>query len=332
MRHHFRVAFAALLLCASSVAAADYDPLSVESAANRTGRVVDISMTDADRGREIPIRAYLPVSRGPSPVVLFSHGLGGSRENNAYMGEHWSDRGYVCVFMQHIGSDVSVWRDAPVRERRQALNAAANLENFRLRVEDVRAVIDQLEAWNSDAGHGLRNRMDLSRIGMSGHSFGAHTTQAVSGQSFPLVEQRYTDERIDAACAFSPSAPARGDAGEAFGSVTVPWLLMTGTNDTSPIGNATGESRMNVYPHLPSSVAHYELVLHEAEHSAFSDRALPGDQLPRNPGHHRAILAISTAFWDACLREDAAAIEWLQGEGARQVLEDDDRWQVVRGR
>jgi predicted dienelactone hydrolase len=248
------------------------------------------------------------------------------------MGEHWSDRGYVCVFMQHIGSDASVWRDAPVRERRQAMNAAANLENFRLRVEDVRAVIDQLEAWNSDTGHGLRNRMDLSRIGMSGHSFGAHTTQAVSGQNFPVVEQQYTDERIDAACAFSPSAPARGDAGEAFGSVTIPWLLMTGTNDTSPIGNATVESRMNVYPHLPSTVAHYELVLHEAEHSAFSDRALPGDQLSRNPNHHRAILAISTAFWDASLREDAAALEWLQGEGARQVLEDDDRWQVVRGR
>jgi len=51
----------------------------------------------------------------------------------------------------------------------------------------------------------------------------------------------------------------------------------------------------------------------DAEHSAFGDRPLPGDQKPRNPNHHRAILALSTAFWDAYLRGDAAARAWLQG-------------------
>lgn len=314
-----------------TMANADYDPLAVESPANRTGRMIDLTVIDAEREREIPIRVYLPVRNEAAAIVLFSHGLGGSRENNAYLGEHWSDRGYVCVFMQHIGSDASVWRDAPFRERMRAMNAAASLENFMLRVQDVSVVIDQLEMWNTQFGHELHGRMNLTKIGMSGHSFGAQTTQAVSGQNFPIVGQRYTDARIDAACAFSPSAPARGDAGAAFGSVSVPWLLMTGTNDTSPIGNATVESRMNVYPHLPASVAHYELVLHEAEHSAFSDRALPGDELQRNPNHHRAILALSTAFWDAWLREDASALSWLQGDEAKAVLEPNDRWQVVRG-
>ena len=47
----------------------------------------------------------------------------------------------------------------------------------------------------------------------------------------------------------------------------------------------------------------------------------------RNPNHHRAILAVTTAFWDAYLREDAEAKKWLDGEGVRGVLEKDDRWQ-----
>jgi hypothetical protein len=69
-------------------------------------------------------------------------------------------------------------------------------------------------------------------------------------------------------------------------------------------------------------------VLHNAEHSVFTDRPLPGDHEPRNPNHHRVILALSTAFWDAYLRKDAAALAWLNGSGPRSVMESDDRWQL----
>jgi hypothetical protein len=124
----------------------------------------------------------------------------------------------------------------------------------------------------------------------------------------------------------SPSAPRRGDAAAAFAQVRIPWLLMTGTRDVAPIGGATLESRRAVYPALPPG-GKYELVLDGAEHSAFSDRALPTDVAPRNPAQTRAILAISTAFWDAYLRDDAAARAWLDGDGVRAVLAPDDGWQ-----
>jgi hypothetical protein len=68
-------------------------------------------------------------------------------------------------------------------------------------------------------------------------------------------------------------------------------------------------------------------VLDKAEHSAFGDRPLPGDREARNPNHHRAILAVGTAFWDAWLRNDAAARAWLDGGAARSVLAPADRWQ-----
>ena len=138
----------------------------------------------------------------------------------------------------------------------------------------------------------------------------------------------------------SPSTPQRGSASSAFAAVKIPWLVMTGTLDSSPIGNASAASRREVFAALPPP-SKYELVLDGAEHSAFTDRALPGDKAPRNPNHHRAILALSTAFWDAYLRADGAARTWLDGDGPRTVLEPRDvepevaagwRWQLaVRG-
>ncbi|MBL9115387.1 MAG: hypothetical protein JNJ83_10315 [Verrucomicrobiaceae bacterium] len=105
---------------------------------------------------------------------------------------------------------------------------------------------------------------------------------------------------------------------------------MTGTKDVARIGSMTIggdlDSRLGVYPALPPGDK-YELVLKDAEHSAFGDRALPGERGTRNPNHHRAILALSTAFWDTFLKGDAEAKAWLNGETARSVLEKDDKWQ-----
>jgi dienelactone hydrolase len=104
----------------------------------------------------------------------------------------------------------------------EALRKAASLENFFLRVGDIRAVLDQLQAWNKNGA--LANRMDLTRIGMSGHSFGAVTTQAVTGETFVMSGTELTDPRIRAAVIMSPSTPKSETAERAFGDVKIPWL------------------------------------------------------------------------------------------------------------
>lgn len=149
----------------------------------------------------------------------------------------------------------------------------------------------------------------------------------MEGQSIRGGRTPFADPRIAAAVLLSPSSPGRGTPEQAFQAVSIPWLLMTGAHDKSVVGGADVASRLAVYPALPPG-GKYELVLFEAEHSAFSDRALPGDSLPRNPNHHPVILALSTAFWDAQLRKDEAAREWLDGAGPRSVLEERDRWQT----
>ncbi|MFN7732819.1 MAG: alpha/beta hydrolase family protein [Pirellula sp.] len=314
-----------------------YDPLTLPT--ERLPKPIEATVRDSGRGREIPILIYLPTSRDAAPVVLFSHGLGGNRNGSAYLGKHWASRGFVAVFLQHPGSDSEVLREAPMLRKASALREAASAKNFLLRVRDVPAVLDQLQRWtegqenapSDGVGKQLLGRMDLKRVGMSGHSFGAVTTQAVSGQRFPLG-QSLTEPRIRAAILFSPSEPARGSADQAFGNVSIPWLLMTGTRDVarlggSTIGPSTVDKRLSVFPALLAGNK-YEVVLDGAEHSAFTERALPGEAGDRNPNHHRVILALSTAFWDAYLKENDAARAWLDGDGPKGILEANDRWQT----
>lgn len=310
-------------LAASSFAGEEYQPLLTDI----DQKIMTVDLTIKDSKRLIPLRIYLPKESKAQPVVIFSHGLGGSCKNNPYLGTHWAKRGYVAVFMQHPGSDESVWKDKPVLKRMIEMKKAASWRNYLSRVQDVPKLIDSLEHWNKEPGHVLNSRMDLSKIGMSGHSFGALTTQAVSGQTMPFKKIDFNEKRIKAAVMFSPSPPSRGDVKSAFGKVSIPWMLMTGTKDKSIISKLTAKDRLKVYPALPPGEK-YELVLFKAEHSAFGDRHLPGDKEKRNPNHHRVILALTTAFWDTYLRGDKVAKEWLDGAGAKSILEKEDHWQL----
>ncbi|MES2658654.1 MAG: alpha/beta fold hydrolase [Verrucomicrobiota bacterium] len=311
------------VLASTVLMAEAYDPLKVP-AVEIVSKTFDVK--DATRDRTLPVRIYLPESAKPAPVILFSHGLGGSRDNNPYLGNHWAKRGYVVVFIQHPGSDESVWKESQVGQRMGAMKQAASLKNFMNRTKDVPAVIDALTNWNTDKQNLLHDRFDLKHIGMSGHSFGAVTTQAMAGQSAAGGRVSFTEPRISAAVMMSPSPPAMGDPAKAFESIRIPCLLMTGTLDTSPIGNSSAEDRLKVFPFLTKAPA-WQVVFDKATHMSFGDRDLKGNSENGNR-YHKAILALTTAFWDTQLRQDKAARTWLNGSDARAVLVTEDKWDL----
>ena len=283
--------------------------------------------TDEERSRIVPLKVYMAAGSQPQPVILFSHGLGGSRENNGYLGKHWAAAGYVAVFMQHAGSDEEVWKSAPIGKRFAALKAATGAASLRNRLTDVPFVIDQLEAWNEEAEHPLHNRLNLERIGMCGHSYGAATTLGVAGRKYPL-NRSFTEARIDAFLPMSPQASKNMAPERSFGHLSKPILCMTGTKDASPIDpTVKPEDRRKVYAALPAPDK-FQLVLKDGEHSAFGDgRGLRSRT--RNPKHHPAIQKISLRFWDAYLKQDSEAKAWLQSNTvmAETGLSEADSWQ-----
>ena len=282
--------------------------------------------TDSKRNRVVPVKVYLPESKTPQPVILFSHGLGGSRENNAYLGQHWAASGYVAVFVQHAGSDEDVWKKTPITRRLQALRSAASLQSKQARIDDIPFVIDQLEKWHAKPGHVLAGKLDLEHIGMSGHSFGAVTTLDIAGRKY--LNQDFAEPRITAFCAFSPQPGKAGDPAKSFGHLTKPMLCMTGTKDGSPIDRSMKPTdRQKVYAALKPG-SKYQLVLKDGEHHAFGD----GQSFRtrnRNPKHHPAIQKITLKFWDAYLKDDSEAEAWLQSQQpiTASGLSEADKWE-----
>ncbi|MEP0843579.1 MAG: hypothetical protein HRF43_12825, partial [Phycisphaerae bacterium] len=116
---------------------------------------------DQARDRDVPVKVYYPqAGGGPFPVIVFSHGLGGSRETYSYLGRHWAGHGYVCVHVQHVGSDESVWKGQtrPMEAMKRALLDPRNTLN---RPPDVRFVLDRLEKLQTEDGP-LKGRLDLA--------------------------------------------------------------------------------------------------------------------------------------------------------------------------
>jgi len=291
---------------------------------------------DAERDRDVPVRVYLPVDAdGPRPVVLVSHGLGGSREALAYLGEHWASHGYICIHMQHLGSDDAVWRDVPVRRRMRAMRRAAmQPDNAINRAVDTTFVLDQLEAAKEDEGGRLFGRLDLEHIALAGHSFGAWTCLAGADQTFVDWRGRGTtfgDDRIDCIIPLSSPVPRNEDTYErSFASVGIPALHMTGTLDESPITDTGADARRVPYDYTPGQddggTPQYLINFVGGDHMVFAGpsdnnnrvmqimREREGVDTDQDPVIQSFITQSSTAFLDAFLRGDEDARDWLDNE------------------
>lgn len=291
--------------------------------------------TDPARKRTIPIKIYQPKSAGPWPVVIFSHGLGGSREAAGYFGEAMAENGYLSMHLQHPGSDSTLWQEAfkdgrikiqpgnsqgmkqgLMREMKQGMTG----ENLRARVDDVKFVLNQLERLNSGAGawHG---KLDMSKIGCSGHSFGAGTTMAIAGQNFGTGAKRINeaDPRVKAAIYMSPPVNLAGrDAKNIYGSIKIPGMNMTGTEDNSPINNNSAADRLIPYKNI-NAPDQYQVIFNGGDHAIFGGtqaRALGQRDVAKDAQFHELINKLSVAFFDAYLKGDAKQKQWLKQSAA----------------
>lgn len=283
-----------------------------------TVQTIDLDWHDQARDRDVPARIYYPKSpAGPCPVIIFSHGAGGSREGYGFLGRHWASHGYVSVHLTHLGSDGSALRPGGLDRLSQLREMVADPQNAINRPRDVSFAIDQLAKLNKE-DKVFKGLLDLDRVGVAGHSFGACTTLASAGQVFTGPLGRLTtlgDSRLKAAIAMS--APlAKGDSAaldKTYGPIKLPCLHMTGTEDVSLISSTAAADRRKPFDHM-SAADNYLLTLAGGDHMIFAGNVrLTSAQRDRED--QRLILISSTLFWDAYLRGDSSA-KALLADGA----------------
>lgn len=311
------LAFALPLLaagCAGQNASAQSPPAQ-STPATAGVEIIYGEWRDAARDRTVPYKLYLPATRTPAPVVIFSHGLGGSREAASYLLEFLAANGFAAVSIQHPGTDESLLRGRaggealrPMERLRQGIGDPAAAA---ARFGDVRFVIEQLEAENRSGRHA--GRFDLSRIGMSGHSYGALTTLVALGQRVPTAPVgAFQDARIDAAIVYSPNAPRNQDAAEALAGVRTPILHFTGTEDRTPFDLELSWEGRTIPFRTITGADQYLVVFDGGDHMIFSGRVQSrGEMTPAQRAQTEAIQRETLTFWRAYLLGDAAALEAL---------------------
>jgi len=189
-------------LLAGPVHAQQAAPAALSATAAAAGYSTrDFEWLDTARERRVPVRLYLPDAAradAPVPLVVFSHGIGGSRSGYSYLGRYWASQGYASLHLQHVGSDRNVWIGSPFELVARLQGAAQEAEAVD-RVRDLSFALDQL--LRSE----LAAQLDGQRIVAAGHSYGANTTLLAAGATVRRNGKALTlrDARIKAAIVLS---------------------------------------------------------------------------------------------------------------------------------
>lgn len=295
-------------------------------------QVIDTDWKDAARERIVPLKLRIPEGTEKVPLVIFSHGLGGSRDGGKVWGEHWSANGYFVIHVQHPGSDKALWLtgDGTLKQR---VVRGATPEQLLGRVDDVRFVLDEI-AKRQKNGDMQVSRIDLSRIAMTGHSFGAATAVALADARNPGPIKSLGDSRIAAFIAFSPAvAGGQRSWPDRYGAMKSPFFSVTGTIDGEVIGNGTTPAKRAALFDAQPPGDKYRVVFEGGDHFVFNGGELRESAvLPDLLGNTSAKTDPATAkviyertqrltlkFLDAYLKGDGAAKAWLANDAAKWI-------------
>jgi len=296
----------------------------------KKGEFIDASrLNDDGEGRVVPYKIYHPVDHGLSsmPVILWSHGFGGNANGAAFLSRFLAGQGYTLVHMTHRGTDSSLWEGKPGHPwdilKKVSIGREVTLDRF----HDIPFVLDALPRW-AEENPQVGQYMDLSNVGMSGHSFGAMTTQAMAGQMFPDVNgnlMSLKEDRFKAGILYSP-VPIRHLVNEEpephiYGPIDIPLLHMTGTEDDSPLEGFDYQRRLVVHEHTAHDEK-YLLVKNGGDHMVYNGtRGKLGDSDLRGV-HEDLIKMAALGFWDMQLKGDEKAKAWIADGGLSAYIGD----------
>ncbi|MGA2286241.1 MAG: hypothetical protein ABSG55_08245, partial [Dehalococcoidia bacterium] len=188
---------------------------------------------------------------GPFPIIMFSHGSGGTPLQSTFYTSHLASQGFVVVAPPHPGNTIN---DCLPCVDMQAL--ADSLLN---RPDDITFVLDSMLKLNDDPSSLFYGALDGTRVGMSGHSFGGLTTLQLAGS-----------DTTPFAAALAMAPPAAAVVGRRNPS-NIPIMLMGGGEDTTcPLG-----PQEDYFNALNGSEPRFLVVFPRGGHTAYTDPCVP---------------------------------------------------------
>jgi len=283
--------------------------------------------------RKVPVKVHLPAGKGPFPVVVVSHGAGGDWDTHFGQAQDLAANGYAVLCLQHVGSDRARLKSGGLRMMKTIEAMTRDADEVLTRPRDVGFALDRAKEWNASHER-LRGKLDLDRVGVMGHSYGAYTTLAACGMRpaldwlDPLVDPGkglgpdLHDPRVKCGVALSPQGPGEPFfIAESFAGLRVPVLGITGSNDDQQAGRKASE-RKDAFA-LWGGKGHVFLWLANARHNDFtSSSGSTGASLPSATREEvqPVVRAATRAFLDLHLKGDQAAAKRLTSEAMTPLL------------
>jgi predicted dienelactone hydrolase len=286
------------------------------------------------KGRTLSIKLHVPEGAGPYPVLIVSHGAGGNRDTHYAQAHHLASHGYAVLCVEHPGSNTNRMKEG-IRIFHNLNKMIHDSGEVLGRPKDVSFALDQATEWNRNDPK-LRGRLDLSRVGVMGHSFGAYTVLAVSGARPALdwIEPKIepgaglgpdlSDSRVKCGIALSPQGP--GDPfflKESYSTIRIPILGISGTKDRQQNGDPAVARLESFKLWPPMKDQSVFLWLTDAAHSDFTD-STGGEQSGRSSANRadvqKVVRAASLLFLNSCLKKDSSADALLSVSGLNPYL------------
>jgi len=282
---------------------------------------------DARAGRAVPYKIYYPVLEPAEkvPLIIWSHGFGGNRDGASFISRYLASQGYVVAHLSHHGTDSTLWEGKPGHPwdilRKVEIPRSATLD----RMHDVPFFVEALKAWAANTPE-IGAITDFDIIGMSGHSFGAMTTQVMAGMIIPSEQGELSamaQPFFKAGILYSPVpiphlTESRADELRAYGEITMPLLHMTGTEDASPLQEFGYKERLSISENSPKAES-YVHVLDGGDHMIYNGTRGKLKDNPLRGGHEAEIKITALAFWDYYLKGNDAARAVLLANTSHQA-------------
>jgi predicted dienelactone hydrolase len=313
---------------------------------------MDFSLHDAARDKDLPVRVHFPAAQDakPLPIIIFSHGMGGSRDVAPELMEYWAGHGFAVFCPTHEDSVKLRRKDGQSLDPQEMLLEFGMDDDKRVsRVEDDQLILDSLAEVERQVPE-LAGRLDAEHVGIGGHSAGAMTAMLLAGakNNLPSGEKQHSFREPRFKCALVLSGQGVGQAGfkqSSWAGIAIPLMVMTGSEDYT-ITKTDPLRRCDPYTFAPAG-GKYLLYFDGAVHSSFVggaaelqraaqsydglswrqqaalkfkgeslDTILAVDQV----AIFDAVEQASLAFWEANLKGDSQAQAWLSSEAPAREL------------